>query len=185
MKISYAKLGEILKKAYRAQNDRYAEVSITFYAGGPFQVKVSCSGLDEGNMCSFYTTFVSDDPDFGFDMGFGVGSFKDAVFEYFSDQGYTSEVDKNEVEIEESEIKRLEELGEEQKTMFENKEQKEALFESVINAGAKKLNESADRSYEIYNGWTNDIEELNSLGVSPAEIRQLFEDAFHNVIDEE
>lgn len=121
VELTYSELAQLLKKAYRAQHDRYAEVSVHCYCGGMFDTEISCSGLDEGSDVGYYISFVYEGTgieDDGSDVTFYVGRLIDGVKEHFTDYSDVHEMDKTTVQVAESEIQKLNDLSNGQGFLF-------------------------------------------------------------------
>lgn len=128
MEISYLDLRSKLIAAYKAkakmENDPYAEVKVRCYCGGGFEMDVTCTKAefdedDDEFLPAFYMQYVSEDPDFDFDMGFSVEDFKYGIKEYYQENGDVHEMTKT-VQISDSELSRLEDIANGQSMLFES-----------------------------------------------------------------
>lgn len=122
--ISYFELASKLKAAYRAkaknQDDMYAEVSVRCYCGGPFEMNITCSGLDDmPNEVAFYVTYLAED-DFSFDVGFGMNNLKTTISDYYKDNGDLAEMSPK-IAIAPSALRFLDEIAAGQGMLFEKK----------------------------------------------------------------
>lgn len=125
--ISYYELASKLKAAYRVkaknQDDMYAEVSVHCYCGGPFEMNITCSGLDDmPNEVAFYVTYLAED-DFGFDVGFGMNNLKTTISDYYKANGDPAEMSPR-IAIDPSALRFLDEIAAGQGMLFEKKSKK-------------------------------------------------------------
>ena len=140
--IFYFELASKLKAAYRAkaknQDDMYAEVSVHCYCGGPFEMNITCSGLDDmPNEVAFYVTYLAED-DFSFDVGFGMNNLKTTISDYYKANGDLAEMSPK-IAIAPSALRFLDEIAAGQGMLFEKKlnEAREARYAAQAAKFAK------------------------------------------------
>ncbi len=155
--LPYSKVADLLRAAYRAKaktsdDPVHEEVSCTVYCGAGFNINITATGYEDpdaaGRVC-FYVTQMYEDEMGEMNMG---GDLKDTIKDLFKMAADVSEME-DKVYIEDTEIKKLEDIAQGQGFLFENLQTMERIAESK-----KQLNEGIFKSANI-----NFIDFVNKL----------------------
>lgn len=132
--LPYSKVADLLRAAYRAKaktsdDPVHEEVAITVYCGAGFNINITATGYEDpdaaGKVC-FYVTQMYEDEMGEMNMGGDLKQTIKGLFEMASD---VSEME-DKVYIEDTEIKKLEDLAAGQSFLFENLKTMERISES-------------------------------------------------------
>ena len=146
--LTYAKVADLLRAAYRAKaktsdDPVHEEVSTTVYCGAGFNVGITATGYEDpdsaGKVC-FYVSQQYEDEIGEMNMG---GDLKQVIKDLFIMASDVSEMEDR-VYIDDTEIKKLEDIAQGQGFLFENLETMERIAESK-----KQLNEGMFKSANV------------------------------------
>lgn len=155
--LTYSKVADLLRAAYRAKaktsdDPVHEEVSCTVYCGAGFNIQITATGYEDpdaaGKVC-FYVTQMYEDEMGEMNMG---GDLKGTIKDLFQMASDVSEMEDR-VYIEDTEIKKLEDIAQGQGFLFENLQTMERISESK-----KQLNEGMFKSANV-----NFIDFVNKL----------------------
>lgn len=105
MTLRYKQLEIILKKACKASDK---EISIHCYAGGPFEMDITCGKAEDAPGYLFYLRFTCEDD---FDMiAMSYDSLKDGIVDLYKENASIRDLDLDKIFVKEEDVNSLQEL---------------------------------------------------------------------------